>query len=155
MLNNAEYGELDHHDMKILEIVARDGRIPVTALAQQVGLSKTPCQVRLRRLQDQGFIKAFHASLDYRKLGLDHVAFTKIKLSNTAEAALEHFNAAVRAIAEVEECYMIAADFDYLLKVRTPDIQAFRRVLGEEISTLPNVASSSTFIAMEAVKEND
>ncbi|MEM7569373.1 MAG: Lrp/AsnC family transcriptional regulator, partial [Pseudomonadota bacterium] len=117
------------------------------------GLSKTPCQVRLKRLQEEGFIRGFQAILGYAQLGLDHVAFTKIRLSNTAEATLERFNAAVRAIPEVEECHMIAADFDYLLKVRTQDIAAFRRVLGEQISTLPNVASSSTFIAMETVKD--
>ncbi|MEO0413278.1 MAG: Lrp/AsnC family transcriptional regulator [Pseudomonadota bacterium] len=153
MVKAYNQSQLDQYDMKILKVVSSNGRIPVTKLAEEVGLSKTPCQVRLKRLQSEGYIRGFQAVLNYDMLGLNHVAFTKVKLSNTAEASLERFNAAVRTITEVEQCYMIAADFDYLIKVRTRDIRAFRRVLGEEISTLPNVASSSTFIAMEAVKE--
>lgn len=152
---NSEKSLLDLYDTKILKAVNKDGRIPVTTLAQKVGLSKTPCQVRLKRLQEEGYITGFTASLNYSKLGLDHVAFTKIKMTNTSETSLEQFNAAVRAISEVEQCYMIAADFDYLLKIRTSTIRAYRRVLGEQISTLPNVASSSTFVAMEAIIERN
>ncbi len=75
-------------------------------------------------------------------------------LTDTREAALEEFNAAVRGIPEVEECHMIASSFDYLLKVRTPDIRRYRSVLGEKISSLPFVASTSTFVAMETVRES-
>lgn len=81
------------------------------------------------------------------------VAFVEVKLSNTAEQALNAFNAAVRKLAEVEQCHMIAGGFDYLLKVRTGDIIAYRQVLGEKISALPHVAQSSTYVAMEAVKD--
>ena len=70
------------------------------------------------------------------------------------EAALAEFNAAVRRIPEVEECHMIASSFDYLLKVRTADIRKYRIVLGEKISNLPHVASTSTFVAMETVRES-
>ena len=83
----------------------------------------------------------------------DHVAFAEVKLSDTREAALKQFNAAVRAIPEVEECHMIASSFDYLLKVRTIDIRRYRIVLGEKISSLPHVASTSTFVAMETISE--
>ncbi|MCE8467541.1 Lrp/AsnC ligand binding domain-containing protein, partial [Rhodovulum sulfidophilum] len=82
-----------------------------------------------------------------------HVAFVELRLSDTREAALRAFNAAVRAIPEIEECHMIAGGFDYLLKVRTADMAAYREVMGERISALPHVANSSTFVAMEAVKE--
>ena len=145
--------ELDTFDRKILSVLTRDGRITVTDLAGTVGLSKTPCQVRLRRLIDAGVITGFHASLDSAKLGLDHVAFTEVKLSDTREQALDEFNASVRRIPEVEECHMIASSFDYLLKVRTADIRRYRIVLGEKISSLPHVASTSTFVAMETVKD--
>ena len=76
-----------------------------------------------------------------------------MKLSDTREATLEEFNAAARRISEIEECHMIASSFDYLLKVRTADIRKYRIVLGEKISTLPHVASTSTFVAMETVRE--
>lgn len=125
----------------------------MTALADQVGLSKTPCQARLKRLQNEGFILGFRAELNLKKLGLEHVAFTEVKLTSTTKSALEAFNSAVRAIPEVEQCHMIASDYDYLLKVRTTDIFAYRQVLGEQISALPYVSSTSTFVSMQSVKE--
>jgi len=145
--------DLDDFDRKIIAVLRSDGRITVTDLAARIGLSKTPCQVRLRRLTDAGVIRGFTALVDLAKLGLDHVAFAEVKLSDTREKALTEFNAAVQRIPEVEECHMIASSFDYLLKVRTSDIRRYRMVLGEKISSLPHVASTSTFVAMETVKD--
>jgi len=149
-----DVSDLDQFDRRILEALAADGRMSITDLAARIGLSKTPCQVRLRRLIETGYIEGFRAVLNPKKLGLDHVAFAEVKLSDTREAALAEFNAAVRRIPEIEECHMIAGRFDYLLKVRSPDIRTYRRILGEKISSLPHVASSSTSVAMEAVKES-
>ena len=146
--------DLDEFDRKILAVLRKDGRITFTDLAQQVGLSKTPCQQRVKRLVENGVIVGFRAIVDPARLGLDHVAFAEVKLSDTREAALKEFNAAVRQIPEVEECHMIASSFDYLLKVRTGDIRKYRMVLGEKISSLPHVASTSTFVAMETVRES-
>jgi Lrp/AsnC family transcriptional regulator, leucine-responsive regulatory protein len=145
--------DLDEYDRKILKVLQADGRIPVTALAEKVGLSKTPCQVRLKRLVEGGVIRGFTAQVDYARLGMDHIAFAEVKLSDTRDKALAEFNAGVLRIPEIEECHMIASSFDYLLKVRTPDIRRYRTVLGEKISSLPHVASTSTFVAMETVKE--
>ncbi len=148
-----EIGNLDHFDMKILEAMSDDGRMSILELSRRVGLSKTPCQTRLKRLVDEGYILGFRAMLNPAKLGLEHIAFTEVKLSDTREKALEDFNAAVRKIKEVEECHMIAGAFDYLLKVRTTDIRKYRRVLGEKISSLPSVANTSTFVVMQSVKD--
>ena len=145
--------EIDLFDRKIIDALREDGRMTVTDLAARVGLSKSPCQVRLRRLIDRGYILGFRAVVDPVKLGLDHVAFTEVKLSDTREAALEEFRRAVLRIREVEECHMIASSFDYLLKVRTTDIRRYREVLGERISSLPHVASTSTFVAMETIRD--
>ncbi|QDK35304.1 Lrp/AsnC family transcriptional regulator [Sphingomonas sp. IC081] len=144
---------LDEHDRKIIAALRNDGRMSVTELARVVGLSKTPCQVRLRRLVDSGVIRGFQAVVDPAALGLDHVAFTEVKLSDTREQALTEFNAAVQRIPEVEECHMLASHFDYLLKVRTRDIRRYREVLGEKLSNLPHVSSTSTYVAMETVKD--
>lgn len=152
--DDVSYGDLDKIDLKILEIVADDGRISITDLASAVGLSKTPCQLRLKRLVSDGYIDGFRAVINPQKMGLDHIAFAEVKLTNTSEEALRSFNEAVKKIREVEECHMIAGRFDYLLKVRTRDIGRYRRVLGELISTLPYVASTSTNVTMEAVKES-
>ena len=154
MENSRTEVDLDEFDRKIIAALLGDGRMTVTDLARHVGLSKTPCQIRLRRLLDAGVIRGFRAIVDSAKLGLDHVAFAEVKLSDTREQALEEFNAAVLRIPEVEECHMIASSFDYLLKVRTADIRRYRVVLGEKISSLPHVASTSTFVAMETVKDS-
>lgn len=146
--------ELDQFDLKILDTLAEDGRISITDLAVRVGLSKTPCQLRFKRLIREGYIDGFKAVLNPAKIGLDHVAFAEVKLTSTQEEALKSFNAAVKKIKEVEECHMIAGRFDYLLKIRTRDIRRYRHVLGERISNLPYVSSTSTNVAMEAVKEN-
>lgn len=153
MDTRASVVDLDEFDHKIIDVLRRDGRITFTDLAQRIGLSKSPCQQRVRRLVDKGVIVGFRAIVDPAKVGLDHVAFTEVKLSDTREKALGEFNAAVRRIPEVEECHMIASSFDYLLKVRTADIRKYRAVLGEKISTLPHVASTSTFVAMETISE--
>ncbi|MBU7589293.1 MAG: Lrp/AsnC family transcriptional regulator [Sphingopyxis terrae] len=154
MANSKIMVDLDEFDRKIIAILGRDGRMTYTELAQRVGLSKTPCQQRVKRLVDCGLITGFRAIVDPAKLGLDHVAFTEVKLSDTREEALRRFNDAVRRIPEVEECHMIASSFDYLLKVRTLDIRRYRIVLGEKISSLPHVASTSTFVAMETICES-
>jgi len=144
---------LDRHDHKILDLLSREGRMPITELAQKVGLSKSPCQVRVKRLQAEGFILGFRAVLNPVKLDRDHVAFAEVKLTDTTQKALSAFNDAVRRVPEIEQCHMIAGSFDYLLKIRTRDIRAYRLILGETISALPYVSSSSTHVSMEAVKD--
>ncbi|TCP41371.1 Lrp/AsnC family transcriptional regulator [Rhodovulum marinum] len=144
---------LDRHDRAILRVLAAEGRIPVAELARRIGLSKTPTQARLRRLEQDGIITGYRAMLNPIRLGLAHVAFVEVRLTDTREAALRQFNAAVRAIPEIEECHMIAGGFDYLLKVRTADMASYREVMADRLSALPHVANTSTYVAMEAVKD--
>jgi Lrp/AsnC family leucine-responsive transcriptional regulator len=153
MPENSKNSQLDQFDRKILKELVEDGRMTITDLAHKLGLSKTPCHVRVKRLVAEKFILGFRAIINPQKLGLSHVAFVEVKLSDTREPALTAFNEAVQAVSEIEQCHMVAGPFDYLLKVRTSDINSYRDVLGEKISTLPHVASSSTYVTMEAVKE--
>ena len=145
--------KLDLIDLQIIDVVSKEGRIAVTDIARRIGSSKSPVQVRLKRLQKEGYILGFRAILNPEKLGREHIAFTEVKLSDTRENALNEFNAAIKIIPEIEQCHMIASSFDYLLKIRTQNIRAYRHILGEVISTLPYVASTSTFVAMESVKD--
>ncbi len=147
MKNNSQ---LDRYDEQIISILGENGRLPVTEIAKRIGISKSPCQARLKRLLSEGYIIGFKAVFDPVKLGREHVAFTEVKLSDTRELALEAFNQAVRQVPEVEQCHMIAGQFDYLLKVRTSNITDYRKVLGN-LSTLPNVANTSTFVSMESI----
>lgn len=142
---------MDEYDRKILSVLSVEGRISMTALGERVGLSKTPVTARVKRLEEEGVITGYRATLSASKLGVEHIAFLEVKLSDTREKALDAFNQAVRAIPEVEACHMIAGGFDYLVKVRTSDIFAYRQVLGEQLSRLPNVASTSTYISMQSV----
>ena len=144
-------GLLDKYDYTILSTLALEGRLSITELAERVGLSKSPVQARLKKLEAQRYILGYHAKLNNQLLGKSHVAFVQIKLNNTTAQALEAFNRAVKEIEAVEQCHMMAANFDYLLKVRTSDINNYREVLGESISSLPYVAHSSTFVSMAAI----
>ncbi|MET4101253.1 Lrp/AsnC family leucine-responsive transcriptional regulator [Roseovarius sp. MBR-78] len=152
-MGQSDHSDLDRFDRAILRVLASDGRISVTDLAREIGLSKSPTQARLRRLEQAGVITGYRAFFDPIRLGLDHVSFVEVRLDNTRETALAAFNAAVTRIPEIEQAHLIAGSFDYLLKVRTQDMAEYRRVLAEAISTLPHVSSTSTYVAMQAVKE--
>ena len=145
--------QLDRFDRSILHPLSQNGRLSTAELAQRVGLTKTPVQARVKRLESEGYIRGYMAIIDHERMGEGHVAFVQVTLSDTRSAALDAFNREVLKHPEIEECHMIAASFDYLLKVRTKDIQSYRRVLGEKISSLPHVSHTSTFVAMETVKD--
>ncbi len=145
---------LDAFDRAILDTLATEGRISITDLAKRIRLSKSPTQARLRHLEATGIIRGYRALYDPILLDRDHVTFVEVQLSDTREAALSVFNDAVMKIAEIEQCHMIAGSFDYLLKVRTSGMSGYRVVLAEKISTLPYVSHTSTYVAMQAVKED-
>jgi Lrp/AsnC family leucine-responsive transcriptional regulator len=145
--------ELDRIDHSIIRELQKNARVTVTELASRVGLSKTPCQVRMRRLEEQGYITGYTALVNHTKLQQNHIAFTEVKLSDTNSHALSAFNEAVNQISAVEQCHMIAGNFDYLLKVRTRNMVEYRQVLGEQISALPHVLQTSTFVVMENIKD--
>ena len=136
--------ELDRIDQSIIRELQKNSRITVTELASRVGLSKTPCQVRMRRLEEHGYITGYTALVNQTKLALSHIAFAQVTLNDTSSGALTAFNKAVQSVSAVEQCHMIAGNFDYLLKVRTRNMQEYRQVLGEEISALPHVLQTST-----------
>ncbi|MBK5928415.1 Lrp/AsnC family transcriptional regulator [Rhodobaculum claviforme] len=144
---------LDRFDRAILRELGADGRLSVVALAARIGLSKSPTQARLRRLEAAGVIRGYRAVIDAGALGAAHVVFVEVRLGDTREAALAAFDAAVRRVPEIEECHLIAGGFDYLLKLRTRDIAHYRKVLAETLSGLPHVTATSTHVAMETVKE--
>ncbi|AZT84788.1 winged helix-turn-helix transcriptional regulator [Marinobacter sp. NP-4(2019)] len=145
--------ELDRIDHAIIRELQKHARITVTELASRVGLSKTPCQVRMRRLEEQGYITGYTALVNQTKLGQSHIAFAQVTLHDTSSQSLTAFNQAVKQISAVEQCHMIAGNFDYLLKVRTRNMAEYRQVLGEQISALPHVLQTSTFVVMESVKD--
>ena len=142
---------IDNFDHKILKLLQGDGRMTITELSNKIGLSKTPCLKRIKKLEAAGYIKGYTAIIDHELIKNNHIAFVQIKMDDTKTNALNAFNRAIKEIPEVEQCHMIASNFDYLLKVRTENMESYRKVLGEKISSLPNVQHSSTFVVMEEI----
>jgi Lrp/AsnC family leucine-responsive transcriptional regulator len=145
---------IDKIDKQLIELLAENGRTTLNDLSKKVGLSVSPCQNRIKKLEEQKYILGYHAQINYQKLEKAHVAFVQVSLSNTRARALEEFNVEVGKLEAVEQCHMIAGGFDYLLKVRTTDIDSYRLLLAEKISSLPYVASTSTFVSMQSVKDS-
>ncbi|UWQ19438.1 Lrp/AsnC ligand binding domain-containing protein [Jannaschia sp. M317] len=143
---------LDRQDRSILRLLQQDGRISVTALADQIGLSANATAERIRRLQRDGVIEGFHARLSAKALGRDLLAFVEVKLDRTSADVFEAFAEAIRQAEDVEECHMVAGGFDYLLKTRHRDMAAYRAFLSETLLTLPGVRETHTYAVMEEVR---
>lgn len=144
---------MDKIDKKILRELQADGRMTVTELSNRVGLTKTPCIERLRRLEKNNVITGYGAYLNPNHLDAGHIAFVQVSLNDTTTAALQEFNLAVQQSAQIQSCHMIAGNFDYLLKVRTKDVAEYRQFLGTTLAQLPKVQHTSTFIVMESVSD--
>ena len=145
---------LDRIDRKILKQLQLEGRISNVKLAQLVNLSPTPCLERVKRLEKDKYIKGYVALLDPKKLNAALVSFIEISLSCTTTTALLNFRAAILKMPEVQECHMVAGGFDYLIKVRTRDMEHYRRFLGEKLSAIPDISSTHTYVVMEEVKSS-
>lgn len=147
------YSGFSKIDLNIIKHLRRDGRIANSRLAELVGLSATACAARVKNMEDKGVIKGYSAVIDDHLLLGENMAFVQVTMNSTSAAALSAFNAEVAKIVEVEQCHMVAANFDYLLKVRSVNMTDYRRILADKISALPHVKQTSTFIVMESVKD--
>jgi Lrp/AsnC family leucine-responsive transcriptional regulator len=145
---------LDRIDLRLLDILQRDGRITNAELAERIGLSPAATSERFRRLVAQGYILGFAARLDPHKLGLGLLAFVEVLLDKTTPDAFARFAEAVNRAPEVLECHMVAGGFDYLVKARLADMAAYRRFLGEVLLSLPGVKETRTYAVMEEVKND-
>ncbi len=144
--------KLDKIDRKILRLLQSDGRISNVKLAEMVHLSPTPCLERVKRLEKEGFIKSYVAILEPKMLDATLVSFIEVSLDRTTTRALDHFRDEVMHMEEVQECHMVAGGFDYLIKVRTSDMEHYRRFLGEKLSSIEDISSTHTYVVMEEIK---
>ena len=122
---------IDRIDLKILRVLQGNGRMSNIELSRQVNLSPAPCLARVRRLEKTGYINGYKAELNAELLGLSLLAYVEITLDRTTPDVFERFKQAVREVPEIEECHMVAGGFDYLVKVRSPDMDTYRKTLGE------------------------
>lgn len=144
--------KLDDLDLRILTELQSNGRMTNVDLASRVGISPPPCLRRVRALEEAGVITGYRAQLDERQLGLDVVCFAFVQLASQAEADLEAFEARVRALTAVRECWTLSGETDFILKCVATDLKAFQDFVGD-LTALPNVRNVRTALAIGKVKD--
>ena len=144
--------ELDAIDRRILRALQRDGRLPVVALAEQVGLSATPCQRRVKRLEEAGVIARYAAVLDPGRLGLPLQAFVMVALESHAEAVVERFHKALAERPEVLAAYAMSGEMDYLLHVLAADFEAYADFALRALLRMPGVKETRSSFVLTALK---
>ncbi|AMG35506.1 winged helix-turn-helix transcriptional regulator [Achromobacter sp. SIMBA_011] len=145
--------DLDRIDLKILDILQREGRISVTELAERVSLSATPCSDRVKRMEREGVISGYHARVNPAALGKNLLVFLEIKLSAKSGDVFDKVKKELLYVPEVMECHLVSGDFDYLVKARLTEMNEYRRLLGEILKRLPASAESRSYVVMEEIKE--
>ena len=147
--------DLDRIDLKILHALQEDGRISNLKLAESVALSPTAVLARVQRLTKEGYILGYEARLNPLKLGAGMLVFVEVLLDRTTPNVFDQFKAAVQVHPEIMECHMVAGGFDYLLKTRSADMNAYRVFAGNVLWQLPGVRETRTYAVMEEVKHTN
>ena len=144
--------ELDAVDRRILAVLQKQARISNIDLAEQVGISPSPCWRRVKTLEDSGVIAKHVSLVDPAAVGLPVSVFIQVTLERQIETALETFEQTVLARPEVMECYLMTGDSDYLLRVVVADLSAYERFLMDHLTRLNGVASIKSSFALKQVK---
>ncbi|CCV08346.1 DNA-binding transcriptional dual regulator,leucine-binding [Mesorhizobium metallidurans STM 2683] len=144
---------LDSIDLKILDAVQRDGRITKLALAQKVGLSPTPCWMRLRKLEKAGIISGYHARVAIRALAPIATVLMEVTLASHRQADFDRFERAIRDIVEIVACWSVGGGVDYVLKVMARDIDAYQRLVDGLLEREIGIDRYFTYIVTKTVKE--
>ena len=140
-------------DLNILRILQKDGRISYTDLAKKVGLSVTPCIERVKRLERENYILNYGARVSAQKLNQSLVVFVQIRLNHTSQKNFEEFRRSVMDLENVQSCFLVSGNYDYLLKARVADMASYRELLGHRILKLPAVQESTSYVVMEELKD--
>ena len=151
---SSETLDIDRIDRRILDVLQRDGRISNLKLADSVALSPTAVLARVQRLTREGYILGYEARLNPLKLGAGMLVFVEILLDRTNANVFDQFRAAVQVRPEILECHLVAGGFDYLLKIRTADMNSYRVFSGDVLWQLPGVRETRTYAVMEEVKNS-
>ncbi len=147
--------ELDATDRRILNLLQADGRMTNAELAERVHLSQSACLRRVQRLQDQGVIAGYAMLLNQEAVGLRTSVFVEVSLYSQSEDRLDDFENAVRDVPAVMECYLMAGDADYLLRVAVADVADYERIHKEYLSRLPHVTRIRSIFAMRTVYKSN
>ena len=145
--------KLDEIDRMILAELQADGRMTNVELAKRVGISAPPCLRRVRTLEEQGYIRGYHAEVDPRELGFEVQVFAMVGLVSQAEVDLSAFEAKCKSWPLVRECHMLNGEVDFILKCVSPDLRTFQTFLTEQLTAAPNVASVKTSLVIRGSKD--
>ncbi|WP_412073192.1 Lrp/AsnC family transcriptional regulator [Tritonibacter mobilis] len=143
---------LDQRDLDILRILCRDGRITKAALADQVGLSPTPCWERLKKLEKAGLIEGYNARINLKKIAPHVTVFVAAELADHTAASFQSFEAAMQRYDEVVACWALGGGFDYLLQIVTCDIDAYQRLIDAMLDARIGLSRYFTYIVTKPVK---
>ena len=144
---------MDAIDKKILRTLSRQGRLTNAELAEQVGLSPSPCWTRVKRLEQGGLIKGYAAVLDQAALGLPDTVFIEVMMERHDEAQLQRFEAAVKDIPEILECHLVTGEYDYVIKAAVGGTAGYERLLRDRLYRLPGVRHTRTSFALRSLKQ--
>ena len=144
---------LDKVDLRILDLLQREGALSVAEVASRTGLSTTTCWRRIQALEQSGVIKGRVALLDRASLGLDVTIFAHVKLSTQGRDAIAAFAEAIRERPEVLDCYTTMGEWDFMLRVVTRDIKAYEAFYLDHLSKLPYVQSINSSVTVTVIKE--
>lgn len=145
--------KLDAIDRMILAELQANGRMTNVELASRVGISAPPCLRRVRTLEEQGYIRGYHAEIDPRELGFDVQVFAMVRLVKQAEVDLSAFEALCNSWPLVRECHMLNGEVDFILKCVAPDLRTFQQFLTEQLTAAPNVANVKTSLVIRGAKD--
>ena len=137
------HSELDVYDRRILALLQEDASLSSAQIAEQVGLSQSPCWRRIQRLKGEGVIRAQVTLLDRKKIGLNTQIFAEVKLNAHGRSNFTEFTEAIRGFPQVLECYVLMGAVDFLLRIVTPDIEAYERFFFEKLSMVPGIRRST------------
>ncbi len=153
-MENAVQTAVDKLDLRILDILQREGTLSAAEVAARVRISTTTCWRRIQQLEAAGIIKSRVALLDRTKLGLDVTIFAHVKLATTSRDAIAQFEAAIRDRSEVLDCHTLTGEWDFLLKIVARNIKAFEAFYLDYLSRIPCVQAVNSAVAVTAIKES-
>ena len=146
--------DLDRLDLKILDLLQRQGRMSMTELGEQIGLSTSPVSERVRRLERRGVITGYHARVNPQALGRSLLVFVEITLSSKSPQVFEKVRREMQHLSDVLECHLVSGSFDYLVKARLGEMAHYRELLGSILKRIPVPSTSNSYVVMEEIKES-
>ena len=146
------HSDLDAYDRRILELLQEDASLSSAQIAERVGLSQSPCWRRIQRLKEEGVIRGQVTLLDRKKVGLNTQIFAEVKLNAHGRSNFTEFTDAIRGVPEVLECYVLMGSVDFLLRIVTPDIEAYERFFFEKLSNVPGIQEVNSIVALSEIK---